>query len=124
MSPSEARAITSPYRLSAPEPQASPSIPAALRKLAPVLSDQRARVAGDGPAGARDHRPDDRRLRAEPRLPRRPRLGGAPPARLHDGAGRHLRAGAADGTRRPVRTVQAPQPAVCQAAGAAARVLQ
>jgi ATP-binding cassette subfamily B protein len=45
MNRSAAPAITSPYRLSAPEPQATPSIPAALRKLAPVLDDQRARLA-------------------------------------------------------------------------------
>jgi ATP-binding cassette subfamily B protein len=45
MSPSEARAITSPYRLSAPKPQDSPSTLAALAKLAPVLSDQRGRLA-------------------------------------------------------------------------------
>jgi len=45
MSPSEAPAITSPYRLSAPPPQASPSSVAALAKLAPVLSDQYGRLA-------------------------------------------------------------------------------
>jgi len=45
MSPSEAPAITSPYRLSAPAPGASPALGAALRKLAPVLSDQHARLA-------------------------------------------------------------------------------
>ena len=45
MSRSEAPAITSPYRLSAPQPQASPSLLPALRKLAPVLSDQHRRLA-------------------------------------------------------------------------------
>jgi ATP-binding cassette subfamily B protein len=45
MSPSEAPAITSPYRLSASHAQTAESIPAALRKLAPVLSDQRGRLA-------------------------------------------------------------------------------
>jgi ATP-binding cassette subfamily B protein len=45
MSPSEAPAITSPYRLSAPRPEASPSLLAALRKLAPVLADQHGRLA-------------------------------------------------------------------------------
>src|SRR4051812_40839029 len=45
MSPSEAPAITSPYRLSsAPQQPAPQSITAALRKLAPVLADQRRRV--------------------------------------------------------------------------------
>jgi ATP-binding cassette subfamily B protein len=45
MSRSEAPAITSPYRLSAPQPQASPSLLTALRKLAPVLADQHRRLA-------------------------------------------------------------------------------
>jgi ATP-binding cassette subfamily B protein len=45
MSRSEAPAITSPYRLSAPQPQASPSLLPALRKLAPVLTDQYRRLA-------------------------------------------------------------------------------
>ncbi len=46
MSPSEAPAITSPYRLSAAQPQvAPPSLAAALRKLAPVLADERGRLA-------------------------------------------------------------------------------
>jgi ATP-binding cassette subfamily B protein len=45
MSPSEAPAITSPYRLSAAQPQAAPPPLAALGKLAPVLSDQVGRLA-------------------------------------------------------------------------------
>src|SRR5262245_31013779 len=45
MSPSEAPAITSPYRLSSPQAPVAPPLGAALRKLAPVLSDQRARLA-------------------------------------------------------------------------------
>jgi ABC-type multidrug transport system fused ATPase/permease subunit len=45
MTRSEAPAITSPYRLSAPQPQASPSLLPALRKLAPVLADQHRRLA-------------------------------------------------------------------------------
>jgi ABC-type multidrug transport system fused ATPase/permease subunit len=44
MSPSEAPAITNPYRLSAPQAQASPSIAAALRRLAPVLEGQHLRM--------------------------------------------------------------------------------
>ncbi|MEO6237381.1 MAG: ABC transporter ATP-binding protein [Vicinamibacterales bacterium] len=46
MSPSEAPAITTPYRLSAAEELTTPSVPAALRRLAPVLSDQHRRLAG------------------------------------------------------------------------------
>jgi ATP-binding cassette subfamily B protein len=45
MSRSEAPAITSPYRLSAVQPQSSPSLLSALKKLAPVLADQRRRLA-------------------------------------------------------------------------------
>lgn len=45
MSPSEAPAITSPYRLSAAQELTTPSVPAALRRLAPVLSDQHRRLA-------------------------------------------------------------------------------
>jgi len=45
MSRSEAPAITSPYRLSAPAPQASPALLPALKKLAPVLADQHRRLA-------------------------------------------------------------------------------
>ena len=44
MSPSEAPAITSPYRLSAAQEIASPSVLGALRRLAPVLSDQQRRL--------------------------------------------------------------------------------
>ena len=76
MSPSEAPAITSRYRLSAPQPQASPPIAASLRRLAPVLSDERRRLAvaltaddrvvGDGAARAGDHRADHRHLHPEP----------------------------------------------------------
>src|SRR6186997_91643 len=44
MSPSEAPAITSPYRLSTAQAIASPSVLAALRRLAPVLSDQHRRL--------------------------------------------------------------------------------
>ena len=45
MSPSEAPATTSPYSLSAAPPSAAASLGAALGKLAPLLSDQRARLA-------------------------------------------------------------------------------
>ena len=45
MSPSEAPATTSPHRLSGPGAQAAPSIVAGLRKLAPVIADQRPRLA-------------------------------------------------------------------------------
>jgi ATP-binding cassette subfamily B protein len=45
MSPSEAPAITSPYRLSTAQEIASPSVLGALRRLAPVLSDQHRRLA-------------------------------------------------------------------------------
>jgi ABC-type multidrug transport system fused ATPase/permease subunit len=45
MSPSEAPAITSRYRLSASTPQVSAPIGPALRKLAPVMSDQVTRLA-------------------------------------------------------------------------------
>jgi ATP-binding cassette subfamily B protein len=45
MSPSEAPAITSPYRLSAAQAQTTPSIGAALKKLGPVLTDERGRLA-------------------------------------------------------------------------------
>src|SRR6188472_1885510 len=44
MSPSEAPAITSPYRLSTAQAIASPSVLGALRRLAPVLSDQHRRL--------------------------------------------------------------------------------
>ena len=44
MSPSEAPATTSPYRLSSDQAQTTPSVLAALRRLAPVLADQRGRV--------------------------------------------------------------------------------
>ena len=44
MSPSEAPAITSPYRLSAAQGPSNLSVLAALKRLAPVLSDQRRRV--------------------------------------------------------------------------------
>src|SRR5690242_12716533 len=44
MSPSEARAITSPYRLSAAHEIASPSVGGALRRLATVLADQHHRL--------------------------------------------------------------------------------
>ena len=45
MSPSEAPAITSPYRLSTAQELTTPSVSAALRRLAPVLSDQHRRLA-------------------------------------------------------------------------------
>jgi len=45
MSPSEAPATTSPYSLSAPAPDAAATVSAALGKLAPLLSDQRGRLA-------------------------------------------------------------------------------
>src|SRR5262245_1077452 len=44
MTPSEAPAITSPYRLSTDQAQTTPSVMAALRRLVPVLGDQRRRV--------------------------------------------------------------------------------
>jgi ATP-binding cassette, subfamily B, bacterial len=44
MSPSEAQAITSPYRLSAAQGSASASVLSALRRLVPVLADQRRHV--------------------------------------------------------------------------------
>jgi ATP-binding cassette subfamily B protein len=44
MSPSEAQAITSPYRLSAAQEQTSASVLTALRRLAPVLADHRRNV--------------------------------------------------------------------------------
>src|SRR5258708_7762665 len=45
MSPREAPAITSPYRLSTAQEIPSPSVLGALRRLAPVLSDQHRRLA-------------------------------------------------------------------------------
>ena len=44
MTPSEAPATTSPYRLSTDQAQTTPSVLAALRRLVPVLGDQRRRV--------------------------------------------------------------------------------
>ena len=44
MSPSEAPAITSPYRLSTAQGVASASVPTALRRLVPVLADQQRSV--------------------------------------------------------------------------------
>ena len=44
MTPSEAPAITSPYRLSADQSPASASVLSALRRLVPVMADQRHRV--------------------------------------------------------------------------------